>query len=94
MKTLTETQSWLDLGAGLGLLVPSLADRMMAAMLQVEHHGLDRAGDLEHVTALAIGRLVAEGKIEPWISECWMKLSQHYHQNHCPDCRADKATEP
>jgi len=79
-----EKREWLDLGAGLGLLVPQYQDRMMAAMLRLEKEGL--AGDLEHITALALVRLVMQNEDEPWMHEIWRRLSQNYHDTECPVC--------
>ncbi len=80
---MNRTKEWLDLGAGLGLLVPQYADRMEAAMRKVEAGGLP--DDLEHVTALA---LITVHEREPWMCKRWQELSQHYHETQCPECKA------
>lgn len=80
-----EKKEWLDLGAGLGLLVPKYQYRMMNAMLKLENVGL--AGDLEHITALALIQLRIQNKDEPWMHEIWERLSRNYHNTDCPVCK-------
>lgn len=80
-----EKKDWLDLGAGLGLLVPQYQERMMAAMIKLEREG--EPHDLEHITALALVRLVTLKEDEPWIHDRWNKLSLSYHKNYCPVCK-------
>lgn len=89
-EKMTEKEDWLDLGAGLGLLVPEYADRMMAAMKRYEGGGLP--DDLEHVIALAIIYFTAKNKnkINPFIIERWGSLSKRYHENQCPVCSVSR----
>lgn len=80
---------WLDLGSRLGLLVPELKERMYDAMQKFEHGGLP--DDLEHVTALALGRLHRWGELEDWMLKQWIELAQEYHETQCPECGAERS---
>lgn len=77
-------KEWLDLGAGLGLLVPGFEERIMGAMLALELQG--SAEKLEHVAALAIAHWNSLGGMPDWVPEKYMKLSKEFHQNYCSEC--------
>lgn len=79
-----EKREWLDLGAGLGLLVPKYSTRMKDAMLKVELCG--SPADLEHVTALALVELIVRGEDVKWVQEIWHRLSRSFHENDCVEC--------
>ena len=72
---MTLDEARLDLSAGLGLLLddPGLQSRLYVAMRFYES-GQIVEDDLEHVTALAVGRLVAQ--LHPhanWLAERWKR---------------------
>ncbi len=87
---LTEKANWLDLAAGLGLMMthcdPMLMARIEAAMRAYERtDSLAVSGnELEHACALAIGRMCSRRNphVGP-IAQQWDELSRAFHANHC-----------
>jgi hypothetical protein len=74
----------LDLGAGLALLLPEYADRLMNAMMRAEAEVHD-AEELIHVQALALARLAVRGGAEQWMNERWGNASRVFHSQFCND---------
>jgi len=75
----------IDLGAGLGLLVPEFSERLLLAMARAEIDMHD-AEELIHVTALALARLSAEGKADRWMLDQWDRCSREFHECWCNEC--------
>lgn len=72
MKELSYEEDWLDLGAGLGLLVDEYSEEIARAMQDFERTG--NSDDLEHYTAVAICMLTAKNKLENWMADRWANL--------------------
>lgn len=87
---MTLDEARLDLAAGLGLLLADdeLQQRICLAMVAYEN-GRIVVDDLEHVTALAVGRLVAQQHPDIlWVADRWRR---HFLDNDAtvPDLKQE-----
>lgn len=72
---MSEHESWLDLGAGLGLMAGGArAEKIEASMRIIESAG--DTSDIEHQTAMAIVELKAAGEDVRWQAEYWLRMKE------------------
>lgn len=87
---------WKDLIAGLSLLylgpdgaVDDLTKRAMRAMER------DDEPEMEHITALLIGQIIARGRTLPeFARDRWNRLSMDYHTHRCPEVWLPRERRP